>query len=297
METDPNAFKRRYEKLNQNRKKFILFNRLGAVAGLFLLGSILVSASGKISTGLPFLIELLFFIGVPMAVMYLFLTISNRYLLPKNRRLFFKFYNTEIELESFSDFNSPQNKKKAKTSIDRLASYVSGWISLGAPNSFNELPRSISTNLREKMLPMIEKEDKQVISSYRTTLFNFILRIEDREPSIDDLTYFSNGLKSLKDGTKAITEPKSTYGILGTINNAKEFFSRHPKLRFVPIGVLAYVVIWIYIQNTQSPEIIKSFVDNSTIAGVILTVMGIFFGIWTLKSDSNPFKEAKKNND
>ena len=216
----------------------------------------------------PFLLSiqvLAMMIVIPISLGVFIIHWSKRYNLKKEQKIFFNFYKMDEALQKFIDVKSKQNKKDAKKAVSSLAYYVGTWAGIG-PSSLNELPKDINKNLRKKIIPLIDQEKFETISIFRNKLFNFFMRFPDKEPSIEDLKYFNDGLKSILELEVTVTEEKQD-----------SFFQKYPPMKYIWLSPLGGGIFFFALIQLD-PTSIHSSLGYSvpTGLGILVAIITIF---------------------
>ena len=187
---NPDSMENRYQSLLSINKKFKQYNRAVAIFITIALGFFL--STSQISKLFNINFELLILVAVVfMLILVGFMSKSNKFRMKTDDRVFFRFYDTFKKSQIFIDAKNENSKKNASDSVMLLANYVESWTA-NAPDALSKIPSSISKNLKERMLPLINEERTNEISSFVNRLFNMLLGIsnsgltQDLLKSLDD---------------------------------------------------------------------------------------------------------------
>jgi hypothetical protein len=265
----------RYQTLLSINNKLHLYKNVVGILTIPMIGSIFLPIS--LSNNLP-TNPLIILIG-PFAVMILQIALvmrSNKYVMKKGDLTFFRLYDAYHKLRTYRDAKTIEiPKENARTSIILLANHVATWAA-SVPESILKLPNTISKNLKEKLLPLINDKEIDTISSFiDITLFNAIFQMPENGPTLETLERINNGLESLPSSKELLKVKKK-----------RRIGTKNLKLSFIIGGIVVYVLGWVYVQSSQPAEIVQIFLNNSVIAfGVIGLISFIIYMMGRRKTE------------
>ena len=143
------------------------------------------------------------YIGIGFFVGFIFLLfISKKY------RDSFKISNHSLIFKEFYDFyrdlkdEDLENIKNIKKDIEFFADRLEGWVYSSAPIAFQELPKSISNNLKEHIIKIFESKEKDKIEIFSDYIFRICVINTQRDLTNDEWIDFSKNLVSISTGKK-----------------------------------------------------------------------------------------------
>lgn len=275
---------KKFVALSSLENKLIRYRRAVGILLIPMMGSIL--ANPFIAQFLGIYINFALIIPVILIVVVFILAVySNRFHMAKDDRLFFEFYKTNEVLDGYVRVEADESKRNARTRIEELVTYVENWSNTSAPTPMLKLSKSISENLREKIIPLIENDKRTEVSQYQTKLGTFLFSIYGRALTMNDLTNIEKDLTN-------IPPPD-----LPIIKKEKRNLSKNRIVIYAILAVITYVSIWVYVQSTQPQETITTFATNSGIAFGIIGVLSVFLTIlWKRKPESTTTTEVGEDN-
>lgn len=261
--TFPDGLERRYKVLSSNTNKLRLHKKITVVLTIILIGA-MVGLTPISSTVLktPTINFAYVFIGIFMAIfvgIFVLMARSNKYILEKDDLTFFRFYDAYLKSLTYVDAKSDQTKKEAQDSIRRLVSHIDSWIE-NSPSQLMTLPISINKKIQEKIISLIEEDNKDAISRFTNHLFNFVLALSNNS--------ITQALINLDANLGNLEEPRKS-----KISEEKEgLFHQYPYLKFVCLGILAGTLLYSALSFTDA-------VPSQAIGFSVATGVGITMGL------------------
>lgn len=187
---------RRYKRLLENSEKICKIKNASGIILLAALVLIFGSASLYKNIELPIDFPILILLSfLPMGFVVYLLNYSNRFVMKNDDYRFFKIYDTYIKLQTYQDTKLQDDKSKAIASVIYLADMIGGWTK-NAPREISELPDSVCKNLKSKLVPAIQHDKPEIISSFINRLFNVLIGLSNSDVKISYLQAIDDDLKS-----------------------------------------------------------------------------------------------------
>lgn len=149
---------------------------------------------------------------------------------------------------SRSYFHLKFKKFLAKRSFNILVREIDSWTIDDAPEAFKKIPTSISKNLREKIFPIIDKEDTTKLEIYSKSLEDDCELLSKREPTFEEWEKVSLHLESIEIEIRIIRKKRKKIQLI--------FFTR-PEINF-PIIFAILFGLMIYYENNPGLSVVLS---------------------------------------
>ena len=129
---------------------------------------------------------------------------QKKFKVEKHYLFFLRFYECFESLQNLIDSLEKSRKelyekdgKDAKMGIEFLADYIEGWIVNDSPDALQEFLNSLSSALKKRVIPVIQKRDKDNVIRFYTLLKDLCELLYDREPTYEEWTMFNQKLNSI----------------------------------------------------------------------------------------------------
>lgn len=239
-----------------------------------------------------------FYIGVASTITLASLGIirydkSNNYVLNRQEKIFFAFYNSYDSLESYlADIQNKNYRERAKYRLERLAIFIDKWTTDLTPKEMSEISNSISEKIHSfsSQLSNDIEEKTRLLKDYllKAAVFSF-----NEEPSIKELTELDKYIKTLfplyPNKVSAVTY------VLKQKNKIFEFFrSTKGKLILIGCGFMIYLTLVQFLV----PEKFVGQISTISLGGVAIVGLLVYFYHRINKSDSknsSDFSRDKKS--
>lgn len=180
-----------------------------------------------------------------------------RYLV-KNEKTFLEFFTAYEKIREFTHRDSNINTGKYQQAVKDLAYYVNSWTRNYTPNDISELPESISSSLKNKIVPIYQENDSIQIEYFTKILEKIVTICHGTELSASILRSFGNDLLLFKvKETKKIEKERQTNLVY--------------KLLWIP--PLTGIILFYIFNEVDSTQVHASLGYSITIAVAVLIVI------------------------
>ena len=186
--------------------------------------------------------------------------------LKKKEEVFFKFYKSYKMLQIYLDRKTNEDKNNAKKALNDLQYMFAKWYTPEAPESISEIPSSLTSIFREKIIPLVKKGEMDKIhdlSEYLNELSNIAFQ---RQITLEDCQMFREKLNSLK----IMMEEKSALEEKKKIQRKKKF-AKHVGwfVLFILVGIGAALIARLIGGSIDTQIVMGGAFSAALIAGYI----------------------------
>lgn len=136
----------------------------------------------------------IFIICIPVGII-----IARKYYgvqLNKRELMFFRFYKAAKMLQIFLGRKTNEDKNNARKATMDINYMIYKWYTTDAPDSISTVPRSIASNINQKVIPLIRQGNTEKLSEFLRHIQSQTDIIFQREPTLEDWKAFNEKLDS-----------------------------------------------------------------------------------------------------
>lgn len=192
---------------SDKRRRGIKFNIMMPLVMLGIFGVVFVFTNLENTNESSFIAGLIALVGAIIGTIIL-IRLPTRFL-EKKEIIFLEFFQTYQKISEYKYRDSNVDTKKYENAVDDLAYFIGRWNRSGSPTAISELPDSIRSNLRKKIIPMIESNDSKKIEQFTNQLEKIVFFTYNEEPTAQLLRAFDEVISEveIKDTEKAKEKP------------------------------------------------------------------------------------------
>lgn len=241
---------------SDKRRRSIKFNMMTPLVLLGIFGVVIVFTNLENTNESSFIFGLIPLLGAIIGTIIL-IRLPTRFL-EKKEIIFLEFFQTYQKISEYKYRDSNVNTGKYENAVDDLAYFIEDWTRSGSPTAISELPDSIRSNLRKKIIPMIKSNDSKKIEQFTNQLEKVVFFSYNEEPTAQLLRAFNEVISEveIKDTEKA-KEEKSPRNLF---------------LKLVWLSPISGIILY-FILNYVDPELIHASLGYSVTTAVAVLII------------------------
>lgn len=189
------------------------------------------------------------------------------------QRLFFAFYSTADVLDNHINKKNFNSKKIAIFGIQKLSRFVLKWFTKATPITIKEGPESLFNYLNSSV-SMIEQDNDEKIQLLKEALYGIAVKSFEKDPTLNDFSEFYDSLKNLF--PIPVSSTLEIQYSIKTPNKIITFFKDNPKLKYITIGIVGFI-LYIIATSVTPPEYAVNVRDGFGVGlGIIALVVYLY---------------------
>lgn len=247
---------KKFDVLKSDKRKKEISEALLGYGVIGIIGGILIPITTFISLNVFSLasfilsITILIFsaIGIVMSKKF------SRKNLNSKERIFLEFYKVRQKMQEYGIREYKQDMSKYVSVVYDLAYFIQRWTRSFSPSIISELPDTISSNLKNMVVPQFKENNANNIKHFKTILEKVTMFCYDQEPTAELLRAFNDEISSYE-----IKE------------NVKEINSLRNKLgKLILIAPISGIILFLILHNADPLELHASIGYSVTLSALIL---------------------------